>query len=335
MPVTYWRVATAAISWSSTREAGHIACPRAHGLTPDRDQREWEDKLLAAGLAKGEQEEKSTLRISEEFVARDLAWHQAQAARPYTKTEHRLMDAYTASRDGQVFIGKLEKAGLSLAVATASDVERLTVERAVAFGAAQPGEQMRLPPQLRQGELVVINRYGAISRLNPHKIDLAAIEDRFTQGAGCKPGSVIEARDRALANRPPEREQRASPRPRFSDGRKAGGLAENDAGRATGGAVKAIADVAGGVAGIFESLLGGEDHKPQTPEERADLARAQQEAAADRADAAAAQAEQTLKEARSDPEKRRQQLLREFGREIEEEMRREQDLSRERTRRGE
>jgi hypothetical protein len=242
------------------------------------------------------------------------------------------MDAYTASRDGQVFIGKLEKAGLSLAVATASDVERLSVERAVAFGAAQSGEQTRLPPQLRLDELVVITRHGDIRRLNPHKIDLALVETRFTEGTGHKPGSVIEARDRALANRPPEREPRVSARPRPDDSREAGGLAKNDTGRATGGAMKAVADVAAGVASVFESLLGGEEHKPQTPEERAEVSRNQQDIIDARADAAAAEAEQALKQSRSDPEKDRQQLLREFGRESEDELRHDIDRDRDRGR---
>jgi hypothetical protein len=315
-------------------EAKDLQYARAHGLTPERDQREWEDKLLAAGLAKEKQDEQKKLRISEAFVARDLAWHEKQAARPTTKTEQRLMDAYEASRNDQTFADKLARAGLSLAVATVNDVGQLAVERAVAFGAAQPGEQTRLPPQLQPGELVAINRYGEIRRLNPHKLDLDAIENRFAQSTGAKPGSVIEARDTAIANRPPEWEPRDSARPRPDDGREAGGLAAHDASRATEGATKAIADVASGIASVFESLFGGEEHKPQTPEEQAAHARAQQEAIANRADAAA-EAEQTRKQAQSDPQKHRQQLLREVGRESDDDLRHDYDRQRERTRRGE
>ena len=54
--------------------------------------------------------------------------------------------------------------------------------------------------------------------------------------------------------------------------------------------MKVIDGVASGIASAVESILGGEAHKPQTPEERAEFARGQQEVAADRADAKAAAA---------------------------------------------
>ena len=164
-------------------EAKGIQQDRARGVASGRDQQQWEDKLLAAGLSKAQQDEKNTLHISERLVAKDLAWHEKQAARPYTATERRLMDAYDASRNDQEFVDKLGKAGLSLAVATSNDLETLSLERAVAFSAARPVEQHARVAQLREGELVAINRYGDIRRLNPHKIDLAAMEDLVgTQG---------------------------------------------------------------------------------------------------------------------------------------------------------
>jgi len=132
-------------------------------------------------------------------------------------------------------------------------------------------------------------------------------------------------------SRAPERET-----PKLDAGRKEATVESprgaNDASRATGSAIKALADVASGIAGLFESLLGGEAHKPQTPEERADVARAQDEAAAERADAAATEAEQIQKIGGGDPEKHRQQLLREFGRESDDELRRDHENSRERGR---
>jgi hypothetical protein len=90
--------------------------------------------------------------------------------------------------------------------------------------------------------------------------------------------------------------------------------------RAAEGAMKAIDGVASGIASVVESILGGEEHKPQTPEERADFARGQQEVAADRADAKAAAAGATASADQQTREKRKQTLLREFGREIEKDL---------------
>ena len=143
-----------------------------------------------------------------------------------------------------------------------------------------------------------------------------------------------QTRDAALTHDTPREPDRDAPRPGAEPGReeKTGSrAATKDMVHAADGAVKAIAAVAEGIASAFESLLGGEEHKPQTPAERAAHARAQDEAAAVRADAAA-EAEQMQKQAQSDPEKRRQQLLREFGRETEEELRHDQDMERERGR---
>jgi hypothetical protein len=84
--------------------------------------------------------------------------------------------------------------------------------------------------------------------------------------------------------------------------------------------MKVIDGVASGIANVVESILGGEGHKPQTPEERAEFARGQQEAAADRADAKAAAAGATASADQQTREKRKQRLLREFGREIEKDL---------------
>jgi hypothetical protein len=245
-------------------EAKGIQQDRARGVASGRDQQQWENKLLAAGLSKAKQDEKNTLHISERFVAKDLAWHEKQAARPYTATERRLMEAYDASRNDQEFVDKLGKAGLLLAVVTSNDLETLSFERAVAFSAARPGEQQTRAAQLREGELVAINRYGDIRRLNPHKIDLAAVEDRFRRGAGHKPGAVIETRDKALANRPPEKEQASISKTAATHARNANdgrthGSPEGPAGpaRAIDGFGHVAASILDGLASIVERGISG------------------------------------------------------------------------------
>jgi hypothetical protein len=88
------------------------------------------------------------------------------------------------------------------------------------------------------------------------------------------------------------------------------------ASRVAEGPMKVIDSVASGIASVVESILGGEAHKPQTPEERAEFARGQQEVAADRADAKAAAAGAAASGDQQNREKRKQALLREFGREL-------------------
>ena len=96
--------------------------------------------------------------------------------------------------------------------------------------------------------------------------------------------------------------------------------------------MKVIDGVASGIASAVESILGGEAHKPQTPEERAEFTRGQREAAADRAEVAEAKAGKIREQAGGPQEKRRQQLLREFGRETDDELRRDRDDAQERGR---
>jgi hypothetical protein len=256
-------------------EAKGIQQDRARGVASGRDQQQWEDKLLAAGLSKAQQDEKNTLHISERFVAKDLAWHEKQAARPYTATERRLMDAYDASRNDQEFVDMLGKAGPLLAVATSTDLETLSLERAVAFSAARSGEQQTRVAQLREGELVAINRYGEIRRLNPHKVDLVAVENRFTQGAGHKPGAVIETRDKVRANRPPEKQQGSISKTtatrawNANDGRTHGSP-EGAAGpaRAIEGFGHAAASILDGLASIVERGISG-DGEAQSDRDKA------------------------------------------------------------------
>lgn len=106
---------------------------------------------------------------------------------------------------------------------------------------------------------------------------------------------------------------------------------------ATPAAARAVGGVAGlagaaldGIASIFESLIGGEEHKPQTQEERAEIAQHQQEAAADQR--AASEEEQLKFQATDDETKRRQERYREFRRELLSDQDAEIERSRERDR---
>jgi hypothetical protein len=113
-----------------------------------------------------------------------------------------------------------------------------------------------------------------------------------------------------------------SPAPQEHEGRTTGTPERpGTASRVAYAAALAIMAPVEGIANLFESVIGGEEHKPQTEEERVEFARVQQEAAEARAVQAAqtAQADQQTKVVQSDDQaktQRRHALLREFGREI-------------------
>jgi len=292
----------------SVAEAKMVQEDRALGLIPDRDHRKWEDKLLAAGLAKAERDEKGMLRIPEAFVARDLAWHQKQAERPYTATEKRVMECYEASRTDQEFADKLGKAGLRLAVATAGDLEHLSTERAAAFASGGMGERLRLPPQLRKGELVVVDRYGQIHRLNAHKIDVAALEKRFTQGVGRSPGGIMEARRDALLHAVPAKQARAPELQRASSSETRFAISRGLTARAADGPGRAATGLFDSFANIVERGFSGQPAQSDRAREEAEQVPQDSEQQVQHQ----ASVEALLRSA----QQRREALLREFGREI-------------------
>jgi hypothetical protein len=201
---------------------------------------EWDHALDAAGIAVAEREEqaekaaaraedgKAVLFIGDQTVARDLARHQKQAARAYTQTETQILDADRISLSGAEFIAQLDKAGLSLAIVTAEDMQRLAAERAVEFAAYDPSinTPARLIPEVREGELVAVNRFGGIHRLNEHKIDTGVLASRAADGAPLRSLTEIRAEKHAeqaelAAKRQAKRDERAAAWAEIRERRKA------------------------------------------------------------------------------------------------------------------
>jgi hypothetical protein len=206
-------------------QAKEIKHDRSHGLASARDEMQWEDRLAAAAIEKAErqdatgrsaaraEDDKAMLRISDKAVARDLAYHQRQEAKPYTATETKVMDAFRASTNGMEFTEKLKQEGLSLAIATAGDVKDLGIERAVEFAAHNPrtSSPMHFVPKVREGELAAVDRFGGVHRFNEHKIDIAALEGRAAETAdGALPsiGRVRAVKQAERDRRDAEQQQR-------------------------------------------------------------------------------------------------------------------------------
>jgi len=92
------------------------------------------------------------------------------AARPPTAIEAKINSLSTRSNDGNAFLEGLNKAGIALARATADDVADLNNEFALTFATTDKP----IPASwcnIAEGELVAVNSYGGIHRLNPHRVD--------------------------------------------------------------------------------------------------------------------------------------------------------------------
>jgi hypothetical protein len=128
--------------------------------------------------------------------ANRIAWREKMqreeaAARAATPTEQKILDAARAAEgDREKFEGELAKEGLGLARVTARDVSALESLRQDEFAAhaADPAHVIRFFPEVREGELAALDRYGGVHRLNQHH--MSGIEQHLAE----RPPSVTELR---------------------------------------------------------------------------------------------------------------------------------------------
>jgi 23S rRNA pseudoU1915 N3-methylase RlmH len=111
-------------------------------------------------------------RNREEFRQQKQA--ERDAARPATAIERKILDA--AAHGEQKFSAELAKEGIGLARVTAADVKALDALRKdeAITAAIDPTHKERFIPQLEQGELAAVDKFGSVHKLNPHH--MAAIE---------------------------------------------------------------------------------------------------------------------------------------------------------------
>jgi ribosomal protein L20 len=114
-----------------------------------------------------------------------------QRARPITATETKINSAVKSSRTGQDFIQALDKSGLALGRATAADIAALRVEHAErladAFHFREDPNAKAMPDsvsRIQEGELVAVDKFGGMHRLNPQKIDVTRVENFEHQARG-------------------------------------------------------------------------------------------------------------------------------------------------------
>ena len=108
-------------------------------------------------------------RNREEF--REQKQAERDAARAPTPIEEKILDAAKpAAGDHQKFADELRKEGIGLAVVTAADVKAIDeLRRDEHFAAAaDPTYQPKFFPQLEEGQLAAVDKFGGIHQLNPH-----------------------------------------------------------------------------------------------------------------------------------------------------------------------
>ena len=104
-------------------------------------------------------------------------------ARPATAIEERINELATSVPNGEEFLRLLGADGLTLARASRDDLDYLRTELSTSFAES---DKLLSPSALAitEGELVAVNRFGGIHRLNLHKIDSDLCEALVTDGGG-------------------------------------------------------------------------------------------------------------------------------------------------------
>jgi hypothetical protein len=130
-------------------------------------------------------------------VARLEFFEEHQAARDISPTEMRIQNLQRESASPGAFAAALYREGLTIARADAPGIEGLARDQRTAF--AVDGKVM-YAPTVAEGELVAVNSYGGVHRLNPSKLDIDGIENALTAGNKTIP-SLGYARDEIALDR--------------------------------------------------------------------------------------------------------------------------------------
>ena len=101
-----------------------------------------------------------------------------QAQRPATKIEARINRLQREAVTPEAFAASLCREGIHIARVDRAGMRALDTDRWEAYRDERPS----FAPYPKEGELVAINRFGSVYRLNPHRIDVPGLEDALTTG---------------------------------------------------------------------------------------------------------------------------------------------------------
>jgi hypothetical protein len=111
--------------------------------------------------------------------ARDAFISTLQADRPATVIEQFITQEKASHETVGALRAALFREGLSFARVDEAGIAGLRSEAAAAFAAE---DKILFLPDLKEAELVVVNRFGGVHRLNPTKVDLSDIERIYAAG---------------------------------------------------------------------------------------------------------------------------------------------------------
>jgi hypothetical protein len=161
---------------------GYEAAQQPEYFDRDAQDRAWQDGIVQAALDHAEEQERAaawqkmiTPRTRQEPEPERKPIPAPELGR--TSGEIRLASRLTAS--GQAFADALEDRGLILARVTAEDMQNLPPSpnpRRATESEQQPHRQPRSGGTLREGELVVVNQYGSMTRLSYNNTGLTRAE---------------------------------------------------------------------------------------------------------------------------------------------------------------
>ena|SRR5271165_1355733 len=176
----------------------------------------------AAAATKGQEQERPPASPQPE------RWHNRNA----TKAEGQIFHIQEAAeRGGPTVAAGLHAEGLTLArvdaagIVKVDSVLRRQHENAVLQGKLKPGAKVR-QATFKEGELVLVNRYGDVHRLNPRFIDNDKLERAATVGTGTTPSlssALTHFADRSPQNRPPRTGKESDHTPQPFVGKPRGG----------------------------------------------------------------------------------------------------------------
>jgi Relaxase/Mobilisation nuclease domain len=182
-----------------------------------------------------------------------------QRTRPPSEVEIKVFTAHKGNANDKAFVAELADKGLTLARATAPDLIALdAIGKAMAAHDHRHGMRYA-PPAVGLGEMVAVNRWGGVHRLDPGRIPLQEIEQRLAR-AKLKPPSIVEARafyeiprekgpaiDRAATGIDVEMRRT----PQMTAPRRGIGSAARGAGKALDGAAKVAGSILDAIGNAF------------------------------------------------------------------------------------
>jgi hypothetical protein len=172
--------------WARSYAEGEIVVVNTYGAVTPLSQRvtgKATDELapILASVDRAPLMDIATTRSAMQEAGRAAFMDERAAARPQTAVEQAIIAASRSAGSGVEFMALIGAEGLTLA--------RITAEDARAIRAGVDPDAVRLQ-RLGEGDLVAVNRFGGVHRLNPHHVDYGLCQALMSDLERSIPGAV-------------------------------------------------------------------------------------------------------------------------------------------------